>query len=57
MNQYLSKKEVVKYKARDGLQITAYLSKTKKKTDRNYLIILPHGGPNVKESFGYDGWV
>ena len=52
----LVKKEVINYKARDGLMITAYLSKTKKKTDKNYLVILPHGGPNVKEGFGYDGW-
>ena len=53
----LTKKQLVKYKARDGLTITGYLSLTKKKTDKNYFIILPHGGPNVKEGFGYDGWV
>ena len=53
----LSKKQLVKYKARDGLTITGYLSLTKKKTDKNYFIILPHGGPNVKQGFGYDGWV
>ena len=53
----LSKKQLVKYKARDGLTITGYLSLTKKQTDKNYFIILPHGGPNVKEGFGYDGWV
>lgn len=53
----LSKKEVVTYTARDGLPITAYLSKTLKETNRNYFIILPHGGPNVKQYHGYDGWV
>ena len=53
----LTKKQLVKYKARDGLTITGYLSLSKKKTDKNYFIILPHGGPNVKEGFGYDGWV
>ena len=52
----LAKKELVNYKARDGLTITGYLTKTKKKTDKNYFIILPHGGPNVRESSGYDGW-
>ena len=53
----LSKKQLVKYKARDGLTITGYLSLSKKQTDKNYFIILPHGGPNVKQGFGYDGWV
>ena len=52
----LTKKKLIKYKARDGLTITGYLSLSKKKTDKNYFIILPHGGPNVKEGFGYDGW-
>ena len=53
----LTKKQLVKYKARDGLTITGYLSLSKKKTEKNYFIILPHGGPNVKEGYGYDGWV
>ena len=52
----LTKKKLIKYKARDGLTITGYLSLSKKKTDKNYFIILPHGGPNVKEGYGYDGW-
>ena len=37
----------VKYTARDGLVIPAYLTLTKKKTDMNYMIVLPHGGPNT----------
>ena len=46
----------VKYTARDGLEIPAYITLTKKKTDKNYLIVLPHGGPNTKQSIGFDWW-
>ena len=46
----------VKYTARDGLEIPALLTLTKKKTDKNYFIIMPHGGPNTKQSIGYDSW-
>jgi dipeptidyl aminopeptidase/acylaminoacyl peptidase len=46
----------VKYEARDGLIIPAYLTLTKKKTDKNYMIVLPHGGPNVKQRIGFDWW-
>ena len=45
------------YKARDGLEIPAYLTLTKKKTKHKYMIMLPHGGPNVKQSVGFDHWV
>ena len=46
----------VKYTARDGLVIPAYLTLTKKKTERNYMIVLPHGGPNTKQRIGFDWW-
>ena len=46
----------VKYTARDGLVIPAYLTLTKKKTDKNYMIVLPHGGPNTKQRIGFDWW-
>ncbi len=46
----------VKYTARDGLEIPALLTLTKKKTDKNYFIIMPHGGPNTKQRIGYDSW-
>ena len=45
----LSKKEFIKYKARDGLTIPAYLSKRTFDAGGNYFVILPHGGPNVKQ--------
>ncbi len=45
------------FKARDGLEIPAYLTLTKKKTKHKYMIMLPHGGPNVKQGVGFDHWV
>ena len=53
----LSKAIPVKYKARDGLEIPALLTLTKVKTDKNYFLIMPHGGPNTKQYIGYDAWV
>ena len=43
--------------ARDGLEIPALLTLATKETDKNYFIILPHGGPNTKQYIGYDTWV
>jgi dipeptidyl aminopeptidase/acylaminoacyl peptidase len=42
------------YKARDGLEINGYL--TTPSTDKKAwpLIVLPHGGPELRDSFGWD---
>lgn len=44
----------ITYKARDGLEINAYL--TTPSSDRKAwpLIVLPHGGPEARDSFGWD---
>lgn len=52
----LAKREFVTYTARDGLEIPALLTLTSKETDKNYFIILPHGGPNTKQRIGFDAW-
>ena len=52
----LAKTFPVSYTARDGLEIPAYLTLTKEKTDKKMLIIMPHGGPNTKQRIGYDSW-
>ena len=52
----LAKTIPVSYTARDGLEIPAYLTLTKEKTDKKMLIIMPHGGPNTKQRIGYDSW-
>ncbi len=53
----LSKSEFIEYQSRDGLTIAAYLSPRTYDAGGNYFVILPHGGPNVKQSIGYDRWV
>ena len=52
----LSKAQKIWYTARDGLKIPAVFTPTKIKTDRNYFVILPHGGPNTRQWIGYDAW-
>ena len=48
-------KQVV-YTARDGLEIPSLLTLTKQKTDKNYFVVMPHGGPNTQQYIGYDAW-
>ncbi len=45
----------IKYKARDGLTIPAYVT-TPKGNPPFPLIVLPHGGPFVSEMIAYDEW-
>ena len=52
----LSRGQKIWYSARDGLKIPAIFTPAKIKTDRNYFVILPHGGPNTRQRIGYDGW-
>lgn len=51
----LSDVEYIRYKARDGKVIPAYVTKPKG-TGPFPLIVLPHGGPHVNEVIGYDEW-
>jgi dipeptidyl aminopeptidase/acylaminoacyl peptidase len=54
----LAPMESVRYKARDGLEIRAYLTLPPGKGDKALpLVIMPHGGPFVRDSWGYDPWV
>lgn len=51
-------KQLIHYKARDGLSIEAYLTKplnTNKET-KLPAIILPHGGPMARDYGGFDYW-
>ncbi len=49
----------VTYKARDGLNISAYLSLPKIVKEQQNLptIILPHGGPFARDNYQFDYWV
>jgi len=47
----------VKYKAADGLEITGYLTLPKGRDLKNLpLIVLPHGGPEGRDTPGFDWW-
>lgn len=53
----LSEVKVVSYKARDGLEIPAYLTLPAGREPKNLpLVLLPHGGPHVRDSWGFDYW-
>jgi dipeptidyl aminopeptidase/acylaminoacyl peptidase len=47
--------EFIKYKARDGRTIPAYVTKPKGEGPFP-LVVLPHGGPHVNEVVAYDEW-
>jgi hypothetical protein len=50
--------EPVHYAARDGLSIPAYLTKPLGRGDKGLpLIVMPHGGPFVRDKWEYDAWV
>jgi dipeptidyl aminopeptidase/acylaminoacyl peptidase len=47
--------EAVRYTARDGLEIPAYLTLPRGVEPRNLpVVILPHGGPWARDRYGYD---
>jgi len=47
----------IRYKAQDGLEITGYLTVPRGKEARNLpLIVLPHGGPEGRDTPGFDWW-
>lgn len=51
----LSDVEFIKYTARDGKTIPAYVTKPKG-PGPHPLIVMPHGGPHVNEVVSYDEW-
>lgn len=47
----------IKYPAADGLEIPAYLTLPPDRPAKNLpVILLPHGGPQVRDSLGFDWW-
>jgi dipeptidyl aminopeptidase/acylaminoacyl peptidase len=58
VDKKLSAMEPVRYKARDGLEIRAYLTLPQGRGDKDLpLIVMPHGGPFARDSWGYEAWV
>lgn len=56
--EMLAEKQRITYKARDGLEIEAYLTlpKNSKKKSNLPTIIFPHGGPISHDGSGFDYW-
>jgi dipeptidyl aminopeptidase/acylaminoacyl peptidase len=50
---------IIKYKTRDGHRLDAYLTMPAGATKQNPppLVVLPHGGPWVRDTWGFDGEV
>jgi dipeptidyl aminopeptidase/acylaminoacyl peptidase len=53
----VSEMRPIKYKAADGLEITGYLTLPRGKDPKNLpLVVLPHGGPQGRDTLGFDWW-
>lgn len=58
VDQALAEMRPVRYTARDGLSIPAYLTLPLGRPAKDLpLIVMPHGGPFVRASYGFDPWV
>lgn len=54
----LAPMKAVSYRARDGLEIPAFLTLPVGRAPKNLpLIVMPHGGPWVRDELQYDYWV
>jgi acetyl esterase/lipase len=54
---HLAPVKTVRYKARDGLEISAVLTLPERRDKNLPLILLPHGGPFARDSESWDWWV
>lgn len=53
----LSKVRAVRFKAKDGLELSGYLTLPNGKEARSLpLVVLPHGGPQARDAPGFDWW-
>jgi dipeptidyl aminopeptidase/acylaminoacyl peptidase len=53
----LSPTEVVEYSARDGAQLWAYVTARPGVAGARPTVVLPHGGPEARDEYGYDAFV
>jgi dipeptidyl aminopeptidase/acylaminoacyl peptidase len=54
--EQLAAMKAVRYPARDGVEIPAYLTLPKGVTGKLPAIVLPHGGPWARDTWGYDAF-
>ncbi|MFO7653075.1 MAG: S9 family peptidase [Candidatus Krumholzibacteriia bacterium] len=56
-SEHLASMEPIRYPARDGLEIPAYLTVPRGVEPRNLPVIIhPHGGPWARDAWGYDAY-
>jgi len=56
-SEHLAFKKPVRYQARDGLEISGYLTIPRGVTSENLpTVIMPHGGPWARDYWGYDAY-
>jgi acetyl esterase/lipase len=53
----LAKMEMLDVKTRDGRTLRAYLTRPQKAAASTPLVVLPHGGPEDRDSYEFDLWV
>ena len=53
-NYELAPMEAVEIPTRDGLTLTAYLTKPKNASGPTHMVLLVHGGPRARDSWGYN---
>jgi len=56
-SEMMSQIKPITYKAADGLEITGYLTLPRGKAPKDLpLVVLPHGGPEGRDTLGFDWW-
>lgn len=56
-SEHLAPMQAIRYRARDGLEIPAYLTLPKGVEAKNLsTVIVPHGGPWARDTWGYDSF-
>lgn len=57
MPEDLAKVRSVRFKAKDGLELSGYLTLPNGKAAKDLpLVVLPHGGPQARDTPGFDWW-
>jgi len=54
--EHLNEMIPISYKSKDGLEIPAYLTLPPKDIAQSAAIVMPHGGPWVRDNWGYDSY-
>lgn len=53
----LTPTEVIPYRSRDGVNLWGYLTRSPSALGSQPLVVMPHGGPEARDYYGYDAYV